>query len=146
MREMKGVSAWIMGILYVAFVGWSLYGAVTPIETYIFRMIHLGFIFALAFPAYPMLKKSFPKGWIADLVLAALGVATIVWALSDVDQFIRRSTLLIRRLLFWHHSNHTARRTLSPGGWSDFHAGFGGFFSLLLVRSILPWTSCSQGI
>ncbi len=90
---MKGVSAWIMGILYVAFVGWSLYGAVTPIETYIFRMIHLGFIFALAFPAYPMLKKSFPKGWIADLVLAALGVATIVWALSDVDQFIRRSTL-----------------------------------------------------
>ncbi len=61
MREMKGVSAWIMGILYVAFVGWSLYGAVTPIETYIFRMIHLGFIFALAFPAYPMLKSPFPR-------------------------------------------------------------------------------------
>jgi TRAP-type uncharacterized transport system fused permease subunit len=135
---MKGVSAWIMGILYVAFVGWSLYGAVTPIETYIFRMIHLGFIFALAFPAYPMLKKSFPKGWIADIVLAALGVATIVWALTDVDQ----ST----RFLFWHHSNHTARRTLSPGGWSDFHFGFGGFFSLLLVRSILSRTSRSQGI
>jgi TRAP transporter 4TM/12TM fusion protein len=40
-----------------------------------------------------MLKKSFPKGWIADVILAALGVATIVWALCDVDQFIRRSTL-----------------------------------------------------
>jgi TRAP transporter 4TM/12TM fusion protein len=82
-----------MGIFYVAFVGWSLYGAVTPIETYIFRMVHMGLIFALAFPAYPMLKKSFPKGWIADVILAALGVATIVWALCDVDQFIRRSTL-----------------------------------------------------
>jgi TRAP transporter 4TM/12TM fusion protein len=93
MREMKGVSAWIMGVLYVGFVGWSLYGAVTPIETYIFRMVHVGFIFALAFPAYPLLKKSGPKGWIVDLVLAALGVATIVWALTDVDQFIRRSTL-----------------------------------------------------
>ena len=93
MREMKGVSAWIMGFLYVAFVGWSLYGAVTPIETYVFRMIHLGLIFALAFPAYPMLKKSFSKAWIADVVLAAIGVATIIWALSDVDQFIRRSTL-----------------------------------------------------
>jgi TRAP transporter 4TM/12TM fusion protein len=53
----------------------------------------MGLIFALAFPAYPMLKKSFPKGWIADVILAALGVATIVWALCDVDQFIRRSTL-----------------------------------------------------
>lgn len=93
MREIKGVSAWVMGIFYVAFVGWSLYGAVTPIETYIFRMVHMGLIFALAFPAYPMLKKSFPKGWIADVILAALGVATIVWALCDVDQFIRRSTL-----------------------------------------------------
>lgn len=93
MREMKGVSAWIMGFLYVAFVGWSLYGAVTPIETYVFRMVHLGLIFALAFPAYPMLKKSFPKVWVADVFLAALGVATIVWALSDMDQFIRRSTL-----------------------------------------------------
>jgi len=92
-REIKGVSAWVMGIFYVAFVGWSLYGAVTPIETYIFRMVHMGLIFALAFPAYPMLKKSFPKGWIADVILAALGVATIVWALCDVDQFIRRSTL-----------------------------------------------------
>jgi TRAP transporter 4TM/12TM fusion protein len=56
-------------------------------------MVHMGLIFALAFPAYPMLKKSFPKGWIADVILAALGVATIVWALCDVDQFIRRSTL-----------------------------------------------------
>lgn len=93
MREIKGVSAWVMGIFYVAFVGWSLYGAVTPIETYVFRMVHMGLIFALAFPAYPMLKKSFPKGWIADVILAALGVATIVWALCDVDQFIRRSTL-----------------------------------------------------
>lgn len=93
MRELKGVSAWIMGVLYVAFVVWSLYGAVTPIETYIFRMVHVGFIFALAFPAYPMLKKSYPHSWIADVILAALGVASVVWALVDMDQFIRRSTL-----------------------------------------------------
>lgn len=93
MRELKGVSAWIMGIFFIGFIGWSLYGAVTPIETYIFRMVHLGFIFALAFPAYPLLKRAGTKGWIIDVLLAALGVAAIVWALIDMDQFIRRSTL-----------------------------------------------------
>jgi len=79
-------------LLYAAFVLWSLYGAVAPVETYLFRMVHMGFIFALAFLVFPTSKDSCWGFWV-DLLLAALGVLTIAYALSDLEQFVRRSTL-----------------------------------------------------
>lgn len=84
---------WMLGALYVAFVAWSLYGAVVPVETYLFRMVHMAFIYALSFLAYPMIKAGGPRARWIDVGLAALGVATIVYPLLDLDQFIRRSTL-----------------------------------------------------
>jgi TRAP transporter 4TM/12TM fusion protein len=93
MRETRGISAVIMGALYVGFVAWSLYGAIVPIETHLFRMIHLAFIYALAFLVYPFSKKAGGWSFGLDLLLALLGVACVVYALTDLDQFIRRSTL-----------------------------------------------------
>ena len=93
MRETRGIGQGIMGALYVGFVAWSLYGAVVPIETHLFRMIHLAFILALAFLAYPFSKTSGRWSFGIDLLLALLGVACVVYALTDLDQFIRRSTL-----------------------------------------------------
>jgi TRAP transporter 4TM/12TM fusion protein len=92
-REFQGKVAIVIGVLYVAFVAWSLYGAVFPVETYTFRIVHLGFIFALAVVVFPLSKK-FDRWtrWL-DLALAALGIASVVYALADIDQFIRRSTL-----------------------------------------------------
>lgn len=83
----------VLSILYTAFVGWSLYGAVIPVETHTFRMVHLGIIFALGFLSYPGSVKSARWSIWLDLGLAALGLAAIVYALIDLDQFIRRSTL-----------------------------------------------------
>jgi len=83
----------VMGVLYVGFVAWSLYGAVVPIETHLFRMIHLAFIYALAFLAYPLSRKTGRWSFWLDLFLALLGVACVIYALTDLDQFIRRSTL-----------------------------------------------------
>lgn len=93
MREYKGKTAWILGAICVAFIAWSIYGAIRPIETYVFRMVHMGFIFALSFPLYPFIKTQ--KKWVIcfDIFLALFGVATIVYPLMDVDSFIRRSTL-----------------------------------------------------
>jgi TRAP transporter 4TM/12TM fusion protein len=93
MGEIRRKSAIVIGVLYVAFVGWSLYGAMLPVETHTFRMVHLGFIFALGFVVYPISKKA--GRWLGrlDLMLALLGVASIIYALWDLDQFIRRSTL-----------------------------------------------------
>ena len=93
MRELTGKFAGVVGLLLTAFVGWSLYGAVFPVETHTFRMVHLGFIFALGFLAYPLSEKAARWSFFLDLGLAVLGVAAIVYALSDLDQFIRRSTL-----------------------------------------------------
>jgi TRAP transporter 4TM/12TM fusion protein len=93
MREMQGKAAWAVGALYVGFVGWSLYGAITPVETYAFRMIHLAFIFALAFLVYPVRPNAGRWTIWLDVLLALLGVATIAYTFIDMDQFIRRSTL-----------------------------------------------------
>lgn len=84
---------WIVTPLYVSFVAWSLYGAVVPVETYLFRMVHMAFIFALAFLVYPTSKDAgSPTRWL-DIGLAILGVVTIAYPLIDLDQFVRRSTL-----------------------------------------------------
>lgn len=93
MRTIRGKAAIVLTVLYVAFIGWSLYGAVKPIETYIFRMVHLGFIFALTFLTYPFSPKLRRWGKGLDIGLCVLGVASIIYALIDIDQFLRRSTL-----------------------------------------------------
>jgi TRAP transporter 4TM/12TM fusion protein len=83
----------VVTLLYIGFVGWSLYGAVVPIETYLFRMVHMAFIFALAFLVYPTSKDAGSRTRWLDVGLAILGVITIAYALMDLDQFVRRSTL-----------------------------------------------------
>jgi TRAP transporter 4TM/12TM fusion protein len=82
-----------VALLYVGFVLWSLYGAVVPVETYLFRMVHMAFIYALSFLVYPIAKQAGPRTRWLDIGLALLGVATIAYPLLDLDQFIRRSTL-----------------------------------------------------
>ena len=93
MREFQGKIAIAVGCLYVGFVGWSIYGAIWPVETYAFRMIHMAFIFGLAFIVYPIRRNSGRWTLWVDLPLALLGVAAIAYAFIDTDQFIRRSTL-----------------------------------------------------
>jgi TRAP transporter 4TM/12TM fusion protein len=93
MRKMQGKAAIAIGALYVGFVGWSLYGAIFPVETYAFRMVHMAFIFGLAFLVYPIRPNAGRWTRWLDLILALLGVATIAYTFIDMDQFIRRSTL-----------------------------------------------------
>ena len=81
------------GALFVGFVGWSLYGAIRPVETYLFRMVHMAFIFALAFLVYPVHPNAGRRAIWLDLSLAILGVASIAYACLDTDSFVRRTTL-----------------------------------------------------
>jgi TRAP transporter 4TM/12TM fusion protein len=93
MREFRGKAALAVGLLYAGFVGWSIYGAIWPVETYAFRMIHMAFIFVLAFIVYPVRKGAGSWSLWIDLPLAVLGAAAIAFAFTDMDQFLRRSTL-----------------------------------------------------
>lgn len=92
-RVYRGPAAVILGILSVAFIGWSIYGAMVPIETYVFRMVHLAFILLLAFLMFPYSNKAPDWTKWLDIVLGLMGVATIAWAMIDTDSFIRRSTM-----------------------------------------------------
>jgi TRAP transporter 4TM/12TM fusion protein len=93
LREYHGPAAVIVGILSVAFIGWSIYGAIVPVETFVFRMVHLAFILLLAFLMFPYSNNA-PEWtkWL-DLVLGLVGVATMAYAMFDIDAFIRRSTM-----------------------------------------------------
>ena len=71
----------VVALLYVGFVGWSLYGAVVPIETYLFRMVHMAFIFALAFLVYPTSKEVGSRTRWLDVGLAILGAITNAYPL-----------------------------------------------------------------
>lgn len=89
-RDSKQV---ILGVLFFAFVAWSVYGAAATIETYAFRMVHVAFILVLGFLSLPFSPKATKWQGGMDILLALLGVAAIVYSLYDLDQFIRRSTL-----------------------------------------------------
>ena len=93
MREFQDKSSIAVGALFAGFVGWSLYGAIWPVETYLFRMVHMAFIFGLAYLVYPIRQNAGRWTIWPDLLLGILGVATIAHACIDADQFIRRSTL-----------------------------------------------------
>jgi TRAP transporter 4TM/12TM fusion protein len=93
MPEQEDRTPRLVALLYVAFVAWSLYGAVVPVETYLFRMVHMAFIYALSFLVYPVSKDAKPWTRWMDVSLAILGVACIAYAFIDLDQFIRRSTV-----------------------------------------------------
>ena len=90
MRELQGKAALIVSALYVGFVAWSLYGAVFPIETYVFRMVHMAFVFGLAFLAYPIRSNAGRWTIWPDLLLALLGVASIAYILVDFDELMQR--------------------------------------------------------
>jgi len=135
----------VMGILYVGFVAWSLYGAVVPIETHLFRMIHLAFILCARVLAYPFSRKADRWSFGPDLVLALLGVACIVYALTDLDQFIPPLTLpdpwtcfsaLRLFCCFWN----------SRGGWWTTPSPWWSWGSALcLFRSLFPGVLSHRG-
>ncbi len=93
MKKFLGRSGIAVDVIFIIFVCWSIYGAIFPVETHTFRMVHLGLIFALAFIVTPASKSD--GRWTAwlDIGLTLLGMASIAYALFDLDQFIRRSTL-----------------------------------------------------
>lgn len=83
----------ITGLLYVGFVGWSLYGAIRPVETYKFRLIHLGFVLVLVALTYPVSEKARKWRWFVDLPLALAGILVVCYPLRNLDAFLRRSTI-----------------------------------------------------
>src|SRR5512136_1565752 len=68
-----------------------LYAAVGIIMTQILRGIHVMFVLFLTFLVYPSLKRFRNRVLWYDYILAALGVAVIVYVFLDFEEFIYRA-------------------------------------------------------
>ncbi len=85
----------------VAMSLFHLYAAWAIIPAHILRAIHVAFILFLCFLLFPAAKRF--RNYIQwfDVVLALLGVATIVYLLLDFDDFIERAVTPTRWDLFF---------------------------------------------
>jgi TRAP transporter 4TM/12TM fusion protein len=70
-----------------------LYAAIGIIMTQVLRGIHVMFVLFLSFLVFPSFKRFKDRIIWYDYVLAILGIAVIVYMLSDFDQFIYRSVI-----------------------------------------------------
>ncbi|MEW6187489.1 MAG: TRAP transporter fused permease subunit [Thermodesulfobacteriota bacterium] len=70
---------------------YHLYAAMATVTTQILRGIHMAFVFFLCFLVFPPLKKYRHRLAWYDVVLALMGVATIVYMLIDFEEFIYRA-------------------------------------------------------
>jgi TRAP transporter 4TM/12TM fusion protein len=134
------------GVLFFCFVAWSLYGAIRPVETYLFRMVHLGFVFGLSFLVYPIRRNAGRWTFWPDLFLAILGAASIAYACIDTDQFIRRSTLPEPADLFFGIAAillllEISRRVVG----NAFTLVVSGFLAYMYFGSLLPGAVSHKG-
>src|SRR5580765_8025253 len=87
---------WLAQLTTALLVGMSLfhlYAAVEIVPAQVLRPVHVGWMLLLVFLLFPIAKRYRNRLMWWDVVLAALGVATIVYLLAGGDEFWDRNTL-----------------------------------------------------
>ena len=87
--------------LLVAMSLFHLYAAAWIVPTQTLRPVHVGFMLLLVFLTFPAAARWRNRLMWFDVVLALLGVATIVYLLQGGDDFWDRSTFPVRADLFF---------------------------------------------
>ena len=90
-RRLSGFFDTFITIVAVVMSLYHLYAAVATVTTQVLRGIHVAFVLFLGFLVFPPYRKSKQRLAWYDLLLALLGVATIVYMLSDFEEFIYRA-------------------------------------------------------
>jgi TRAP transporter 4TM/12TM fusion protein len=93
-REFRGISKYPVMAVGISMILWCILGALFVIETYRFRMIFLALVLLFMLLQYPPSKKLFRSrlALIIDLILGALAVISIAYAVSD-EYYAYRSTI-----------------------------------------------------
>ena len=88
----RGWLGHLTSVLLVAMSLFHLYAAVDIVPAQVLRPVHVGFVFLLVFLVFPIAPRfrNSLQWW--DVVLAVLGVATIVYLLMGGDEFWDRNT------------------------------------------------------
>jgi len=100
-RHLQGFTDRALTAVAVGMSLFHLYAAYAIIPAQILRAIHVAFILFLCFLLFPAAKRFRNSIQWFDLVLALLGVATIVYLLVDFDDFIERAVTPTRWDLFF---------------------------------------------
>jgi TRAP transporter 4TM/12TM fusion protein len=87
----RGWLSHAIAVLLVAMSLFHLYAAVSIVPTAVLRPVHVGMMLLLVFLLYPLTPHLRNRVMWFDVVLAALGVATIVYLLAGGDDFWDRN-------------------------------------------------------
>jgi len=90
-RRLSGFFDTFITIVAVIMSLYHLYAAVATVTTQILRGVHVAFVLFLGFLVFPPSRKSKQRIAWHDILLALLGVATIVYMLIDFEEFIYRA-------------------------------------------------------
>ena len=88
-------------VLLVGMSVFHLYAAVEIVPAQVLRPVHVGWTLLLVFLLFPIAKRFRNRLMWWDVILAALGVATIVYLLAGGDDFWDRNTLPDRADMFF---------------------------------------------
>ena len=88
----RGTLSLITSTLLVAMSIFHLYAAVWIVPALVLRPVHVGFVLLLVFLLFPVAPRYRNRLMVWDVVLAAAGVATIVYLLAGGDEFWDRNT------------------------------------------------------
>jgi TRAP transporter 4TM/12TM fusion protein len=100
-RKFEGWPAAVVTAIAVAMSLYHLYAAYGIIPAHILRATHVGFVLLLLFLLFPAAPRWRARVHWSDVVLALLGVATIVYLLVDFNDFIERAVTPTRLDLFF---------------------------------------------
>ncbi len=90
-RRLSGFLETFITIVAVVMSLYHLYAAVATVTTQILRGVHVAFVLFLGFLVFPPSRASKQRIAWYDILLALLGVATIVYMLFDFEEFIYRA-------------------------------------------------------
>src|SRR6266498_2677903 len=100
-RRLGGRTGVAVTFVAVAMSLYHLYAAYAIIPAHILRATHVGFVLLLLFLLFPAAERFQARIHWSDVVLSALGVATIAYLLIDFDEFIDRAVTPTRWDVFF---------------------------------------------
>lgn len=93
MRVLHGWSFRVLQVICVLVAVWTLYGTIYLVQSYTFRMVHLGLVLAGIYWLFPAGGKSKPHPSILDWLCIAVAVAALAYVHIDLDDFVNRAVI-----------------------------------------------------
>ncbi len=92
-RTLHGWSFRAFQVICVLVAVWTLYGTVYLVQSYTFRMVHLGLVLAGIFWLFPARAGTKTSPTVLDWICIAIAVAGLSYVHLDLDDFVNRAVI-----------------------------------------------------